>query len=59
MPKSTQYKKEQIINQLITEKLPVHSEKEKQLAREQLEEFLDLTSSIIINSQSRSPSLES
>jgi len=59
MPKSIQNKKEKIINQLIAEKLPNHSEEQKQLARQQLEEFIDLTSQIIINSQSRSTGLES
>jgi len=59
MPKSIQKKKEQIINQLILDKIPNHSEEQKQLARIQLEEFLDLASTIIINSQSRSADLES
>ena len=59
MPKSFNNKKEQIIIQLIEEKISNHSEEEKQLARQQLEEFLDLTSTIIINSQSRSTGLES
>ena len=48
MPKSIINKKDKIINQLISEKLPNYSVEQKQLARQQLEEFIDIASSIII-----------